>query len=198
MIKRYTDPFPENEDGSQQRLCFHKNVLLGFREVHEWMESVQGVRSFLCFGPQQRYPISLFLGFRLLKVLDALALRFYEFPHQVVDIVHLRYIAVTHDEDELPASISRLWNLEFLIVHRHHNIKKSSNAPVSYLPVEIWKLHKLKHLHCMGFDLPDPNSQLDDSLVLRNLSTLSGVSARSCTARVLERTPKLENIGIRI
>ncbi|KAL8040635.1 hypothetical protein ABFX02_10G110700 [Erythranthe guttata] len=183
VINKYPDSFPEGID-SQRRLCAHNNIVLGFEQAHIWMESlpVPGVRSLLCYGPKQRYPIRLYLPFRLLKVLDAVSMRFYEFPHQVVELFHLRYLAVTSN-GKIPASISRLWNLEVFIIHQHHHrIIKSSNSPV-YLPIEIWKLHKLKHLECMGFDLPDPNS--DDSLILEKLLTLSGVSAHSCTKRVL-------------
>ncbi|KAL7154905.1 hypothetical protein ABFS83_03G035400 [Erythranthe nasuta] len=195
VINKYPDSFPEGID-SQRRLCAHNNIVLGFEQAHIWMESVPipGVRSLLCYGPKQQYPIRLYLPFRLLKVLDAVSMRFYEFPHQVVELFHLRYLAVTSN-GEIPASISRLWNLEVLIIHQHHRKIKSSNSPV-YLPVEIWKLHKLKHLECMGFDLPDPND--DDSLILEKLLTLSGVSAHSCTKRVLTRIPNLTKFGVRI
>ncbi|KAL8041998.1 hypothetical protein ABFX02_09G021600 [Erythranthe guttata] len=194
VIRKYTGSFPEDLN-SQNRLCFHNNVVLGFRMVHTWMDSIPNARSLLCFGPKQRYPVVLYTGFRLLKVLDAVAIRFYEFPDQILDLVHLRYLAITYDA-KLPCSIASLWNLEVLIVSQHHNIKWS-NFPV-YLPIEIWKLHKLKHLACMGFDLPDPSSANDDSLVLTKLLTLSGVSAHSCTVGVLARIPNLMKIGIKI
>ncbi|EYU29791.1 hypothetical protein MIMGU_mgv1a017786mg, partial [Erythranthe guttata] len=95
VINKYPDSFPEGID-SQRRLCAHNNIVLGFEQAHIWMESlpVPGVRSLLCYGPKQRYPIRLYLPFRLLKVLDAVSMRFYEFPHQVVELFHLRYLAV--------------------------------------------------------------------------------------------------------
>ncbi|KAL7138859.1 hypothetical protein ABFS83_09G010700 [Erythranthe nasuta] len=195
VINKYPDSFPEGID-SQRRLCAHNNIVLGFEQAHIWMESVSGARSLLCYGPKQQYPIRLYLPFRLLKVLDAVSMRFYEFPHQVVELFHLRYLAVTSN-GEIPASISRLSNLEILIIHWHHRVIKSSNSPV-YLPVEIWKLHKLKHLVCMGFDLPDPSPANDDSLILEKLLTISGVGAHSCTKRVLTRIPNLTKLGIRI
>ncbi|EYU19337.1 hypothetical protein MIMGU_mgv1a018758mg [Erythranthe guttata] len=192
ILKRYTDCTPENIR-SQQRLCVHNNVVLAFAQVHEWMESVPNVRSLVCFGPKQQYPIVLPLCFRLLKVLDALAIRFYEFPHQIIELGRLRYLAITCD-GELPSSIIRLWNLEVLNFCRHHNIKLSNNGPV-YLPREIWNMHKLKQLYCMGFDLPTPPS--DDSH-LENLLTLSGVSVQSCTKEVLLRIPNLKRIAVQI
>ncbi|KAL7098426.1 hypothetical protein ACP275_09G017400 [Erythranthe tilingii] len=195
IIKKYADSF-QADIYSQRRLCTHNNIVLGFEQVHTRMESVSGARSLLCFGPKQQYPIRLYLPFRLLKVLDAVSMRFYEFPHHVVELVHLRYFAITFD-GEIPASISRLSNLEVLIIHRHHRIIKYSNSPV-YLPVEIWKLHKLKHLECMGFDLPDPSPANDDSLILEKLLTVSGVGAHSCTKTILARIPNLTKLGIRI
>ncbi|KAL7160495.1 hypothetical protein ABFS83_01G099100 [Erythranthe nasuta] len=191
ILKKYTDCTPENLT-SQERLCVHNNVVLAFTQVHEWMESVPDAQSLLCFGPKQPYPIVFPLNFRLLKILDALAIRLYEVPHQLLALVHLTYLAITCD-GELPNSISRLSNLEVLIFCQHHNIKLP-NGPV-FLPVEIWHMHKLKQLYCMGFDVPPPPP--DDSH-LENLLTLSGVSAHSCTMEVLSRIPNLQRIGVRI
>lgn len=194
VIRKYNDNLPGDID-SQQRLAIHNNILLGFKQVHEWMELLApDVRSLLCFGPNQQYPIELYLRFRLLKVLDALAVHFYEFPDQVLRLFHLRYLAITYDGDELPTAISCLWNLEVLIVHRHHIIIKSSSLQPVYLPVEIWNMHKLKHIHCMGFDLPYPLT----NVFLRGLLTLSGVTAHSCNRGILRRMPNLKKVGIRM
>ncbi|KAI3450208.1 hypothetical protein Pfo_006873 [Paulownia fortunei] len=202
VIKKYADSFPEGTN-SQRRLCMHNNTVLGIKKVHSSMESVSAAHSLLCFGQQPQHPLRVYLHFKLLRVLDALAIRFYKFPHEVLKLVHLRYLAIMYD-GELPASISRLWNLEVLIVRRHQSIK-FPNAPM-YLPIEIWKLHGLRHLECMGFDLPDPSTAprgingdgFDDSLMLEKLLTLSGVSAHSCTHGVLARMPNLMKLGIRI
>ncbi|EYU32840.1 hypothetical protein MIMGU_mgv1a019980mg, partial [Erythranthe guttata] len=191
ILKKYTDCTPENIR-RQQRLCVHNNVVFAFTQVHEWMESVPNVRSLLCFGPKQQYPVLLPLCFRLLKVLDALAIRFYEFPHQLLALVHLMYLSITCDR-ELPNSISTLWNLEVLIFTRHHNIKLSNNDPI-YLPIDIWNMHKLKQLYCKGFDLPPP----PDDCHLESLLTISGVSVHSCTVEVLSRIPKLTRIAVQI
>ncbi|KAL7160396.1 hypothetical protein ABFS83_01G092200 [Erythranthe nasuta] len=189
ILKKYTDCTPENIR-RQQRLCVHNNVVLAFTQVHEWMESVPNVRSLLCFGPKQQYPVLLPLCFRLLKVLDALAIRFYEFPHQLLALLHLTYLSITCDR-ELPNSIST--HLEVLIFTRHHNIKLSNNGPV-YLPIDIWNMHKLKQLYCKGFDLPPP----PDDCHLENLLTVSGVSVHSCITDVLSRIPNLNRIAVQI
>ncbi|KAL7160482.1 hypothetical protein ABFS83_01G098000 [Erythranthe nasuta] len=194
ILKKYTDCEPENIK-SHKRLCVHNNVVLAFPQVHEWMESVPNARSLLCFGPKQKYPIVLPMCFRLLKILDALAIRLYEFPNQILALFHLRYLAITCD-GELPNSISRLSNLEVFIVCQHHNIKLLNNGPV-YLPVDIWNMHNLKQLYCMGFDLPPPTPN-DSNLVLENLFTLSGVSVHSCTMEVLSRIPNLMRVAVHI
>ncbi|EYU19283.1 hypothetical protein MIMGU_mgv1a026559mg [Erythranthe guttata] len=192
ILKKYADCTPENLT-SQERLCVHNNVVLAFTQVHEWMESVPDAQSLLCFGPKQSYPIVFPLHFSLLKILDALAIRFYEVPHQLLALVHLTYLAITCD-GELPKSISRLSNLEVLNFCQHHNIKLSNG--LVFLSVEIWHMHKLKQLYCMGFDVPPPPPP-DDSH-LENFLTLSAVSAHSCTMEVLSRIPNLQRIGVRI
>ncbi|XP_012846297.1 PREDICTED: putative late blight resistance protein homolog R1A-10 [Erythranthe guttata] len=191
ILKKYTDCTPENIK-RQQRLCIHNNVVLAFTQVHEWMELVPNAQSLLCFGPKQQYPVLLPFCFRLLKVLDALALRFYEFPHQLLALVHLTHLSITCDR-ELPNYISTLSNLDVLIFTRYHNIKFSNNGPVC-LPIDIWNMHKLRQLYCEGFDLQPP----PDNSHLENLLTVSGVSAHSCITEVLSRIPNLNRIAVQI
>ncbi|GFQ05691.1 putative late blight resistance protein homolog r1b-14 [Phtheirospermum japonicum] len=188
VIKKYADTFPQAFD-RPRGLCFHSNSLLGFKQVHSnLLESDPTARSLLCFGPQHQHPLRVCLHFPSLRVLDAVTIRFYKFPHQVVEL-----------DGEIPPSISGLYNLEVLIIRRHHQSLKSSDAP-SYLPMEIWKLRKLRHLQCMGYDLPDPSKEygFDGFVTLENLSTLSGVSANSCNQRVLKRFPNLMKLVIQV
>ncbi|CAA0838701.1 Unknown protein [Striga hermonthica] len=198
ISKLHANSFPRGIR-RQPRLCFHNNIILGFKQVRVMLVSVvSSKRSVLCYGPRHQYPVEAdFRPFKLLRVLDSLALRFYEFPDQVLCLVRLRYLAITYD-GEIPKSISKLRNLQVFIVRRHR-VVKSAYAPVSYLPMEIWYLDKLRHLQCTGYDLLDPSSiGLDGSFLLENLVTLSGVSAHSCTRGVLARMPKLAKVGIRI
>ncbi|KAK6153297.1 hypothetical protein DH2020_012936 [Rehmannia glutinosa] len=123
-------------------------------------------------------------------VLDTITIRFYEFPLELLKLVHLRYLAFTYD-GKIPASISKLWNLQFLIVHPYVSVK-SSKAP-SYLPVEIWDMKELKYLQIMGSNLPEPCGA-----ILPNLLTLLDVSPHSCTKGVLEGLPNLMKLGIQI
>ncbi|KAI3464224.1 hypothetical protein Pfo_020887 [Paulownia fortunei] len=189
VLNSYADGLAEDIK-SQRRLCIHKSILFGIKDVYKSMASISTARFLLCTGPPHQYPVPICFGLRLLRVLDALSLRFYEFPIEVLKLVQLRYLALTYN-GKLPASISKLWNLLCLIVYRHLSIK-SSGAP-SYLPVEIWDMQEVKHLQIMGSDLPDPCGAL-----LPNLLTLLDVSAHSCTKGVLERIPNLKKLGIRI
>ncbi|KAL0421743.1 UNVERIFIED_CONTAM: Disease resistance protein RPP13 [Sesamum latifolium] len=175
---------------SQRRLCIHNNTLFGIKDVRNSMASVLNARSLLCTGPHHKYPVPKCMDFGLLRVLDALTVRFYEFPIEVVKLIKLRYLAFTYN-GKLPASISNLRHLQYLIVRQYLRIL-SSEARRSYLPVEIWDMKELRHLQVMGSDLPDPTS---DSFLL-NLSTLSGVSAHSCTYKVFERIPNLNKLGV--
>ncbi|KAK4427010.1 putative disease resistance RPP13-like protein 2 [Sesamum alatum] len=177
----------------QRRLCIHNNALFGIKDMRKSMASVSNARSLLCTGPHHEYPVPKCLGFSLLRVLDAATIRFYEFPVEVVELIYLRYLAFTYN-GKLPAFISKLQNLEYLIVQQYLSIL-SSEACRSYLPIEIWDMKKLRHLQVMGSDLPDPNP---DSVQLWHLSTLSGISARSCTKKVFEKLPNLEKLGIQI
>ncbi|KAL0421735.1 UNVERIFIED_CONTAM: hypothetical protein Slati_3196400 [Sesamum latifolium] len=157
------------------------------------MASVTKARSLLCTGPHHQYPVPRRLRFSLLRVLDALTIRFYEFPIEVVKLVQLRYLAFTYNK-ELPTSISKLLNLQYLIVHQFLSII-SPGAHRSYLPMEIWNIQELRHLEVMRSDLPIPSSK--DAL-FPNLSTLSGIGTRSCTKEVLKRIPNLKNLRIQI
>lgn len=176
----------------QYRLSLHNNVLFGIKDVYESVEHncASSARSLLCYGPYHQYPVPIFPGLKLLRELDALTLHFYEFPLEVLKLVQLRCLALTLN-GELPSSISRLSNLQFLIVGRHLRIK-SCKGP-SYLPVEIWSMKELKHIQVMDCDLPNPCGAS-----LERLSTLTNVSAYSCTDEVFKAIPQLEKLGIRI
>ncbi|XP_041999707.1 putative late blight resistance protein homolog R1B-16 [Salvia splendens] len=139
---------------SQSRLCIHKNILLCIKEVYDSVEEnfAFSARSLLLYGPYSRYPVPICSALRKLEVLDALKIRFYDFPLQVVELVELKYLALTYD-GEIPPSISKLQRLQFMIVCPHQHIR--SGGASLYLPREIWDIEELRHLHVMGSDLPD-------------------------------------------
>ncbi|EYU24323.1 hypothetical protein MIMGU_mgv1a020732mg [Erythranthe guttata] len=186
------DGLAEEDLKNQRRLCIRNNVLFGIKETHDSMASISAARSLLCTGPYHQYPVRICFGLMLLRLIDALTIRFYEFPMEVVKLVQLRYFALTYD-GMLPASISKLWKLKWLIVSRHLSIVKSAGTP-SYLPMEIWDMKEVEHIQVMGSDLPDP---CEGSPIL-HLYTLLDVSTHSCTEGVLKKLPYLRKLGIRI
>ncbi|XP_020551496.1 putative late blight resistance protein homolog R1A-10 [Sesamum indicum] len=178
---------------SQLRLCIHNNGLFGIKDVYKSMTSSSDACSLLCVGPHHPYPVPVCLSFGLLKVLNALTIRFYGFPIEVVKLVQLKFLAFTYN-GKLPASISKLKSLQYLIVHQYLTILPFGGTRMC-LPMEMWTMQELKHLQVMGSDLPNPS--LEDAC-LPNLLTLLGISAHSCTKEVLERIPNLTRLGIQI
>ncbi|KAL3651643.1 hypothetical protein CASFOL_004645 [Castilleja foliolosa] len=195
VFNNYADSLVAERLAKQRRLCVHNNVLFGIKDVHKAMSSISTARSLLCTGPHQRYPVPVCFGqLRLLRVIDALTIRFYEFPMQVVKLYQLRYLGLTCDGN-IHASIAELLNLQILIVHRYLSIiKLHEYESSSCLPMEIWDMKELQHLQVMGRDLPEPC----DGAVLPNLVTLLDVSPRVCTKHVFKGLPNLKKLGIRI
>ncbi|KAL0339462.1 UNVERIFIED_CONTAM: putative disease resistance RPP13-like protein 3 [Sesamum angustifolium] len=190
VINSYANGINGGVEG-QQRLCIHNNVFFGIKNVYESMESTSNIRSLLCTGPHHQYPVPTCLSFSLLRILEALTIRFYKFPNEVLKLVKLKYLAFTYN-GELPASISKLWELQYLIVHKYLSII-SSRARRPYLPMEIWDMQELRYLEIMGSDLPDPNSE---GAHLPNLLTLSALDAAEtlCCLDHLSHLCRLESL----
>ncbi|KAL8057267.1 hypothetical protein ABFX02_04G173400 [Erythranthe guttata] len=178
---------------SQRRLCIRNSVLLGMKDVYDSMASFSSTaRSLLCTGPPHQYPVPICFDLMLLRVLVAPRVRYYEFPIQVLKLVQLRYFALTYNGN-LPTSISKLWNLKFLIIHRYSRIVKCG-ANSSYLPMEIWDMQELEHLQITGSNIPEPS----EGSFLPNLLVISDISPHSCTKGVFKRLRNLKKLGIQI
>ncbi|KAL1534704.1 late blight resistance protein R1-A-like [Salvia divinorum] len=175
----------------QRRLCIHNSTLLGIKEVHATITTISTTRSLLCTAPPHQYPVTVDFGLRLLRVMDALTIRLYEFPYELVGLIHLRYLALTCS-GKLPATISNLHILQYLIVSEYLSIK--STEDLLLLPAEIWDMKELKHLHVTGRSLTSPQC----GVILPNLSTILDVSAQSCTDELFKGIPNLKTLGIRI
>ncbi|XP_057810240.1 putative late blight resistance protein homolog R1A-10 [Salvia miltiorrhiza] len=179
----------------QRRLFAHCNTLFCFKQVYDSIESdcASTARSLLCVGPYHPYPVPIqAMRFKLLRVLDALAVRFYHIPIEILKLVCLRYLSLTCNGD-LPPSISNLFQLQFLIIDRHMTIKK--RGVQSYMPAQIWDMQELEYIQVRGSDLPTPNT---DDATLNKLTSLVGVGANSCTREALKRIPNLEHLGIEV
>ncbi|KAH6803276.1 hypothetical protein C2S51_034722 [Perilla frutescens var. frutescens] len=187
------DAHNSEEEGIEgcRRLCIRNGTLFCIKDLQDSMMSIPTLHSLLYTGPRHQYPVPISLSSRLLRVLDALMIRFYEFPVEVVTLVQLTYLALTCN-GELPGSISKLQKLECLIISQHLSIKSPEHC--SYLPSEIWDLKELNHLQIVGGCLRNPNC----GTISPKLSTLLEVDAQSCTKKVIKRIHKLKKLGIQI
>ncbi|KAK4402254.1 putative late blight resistance proteinR1B-23 [Sesamum angolense] len=166
-----------------------------FTVVHD--SYLHSLLFFRCYSTSFKL-VSVTLSFRLLKVLDALKITFDEFPIGIVELVHLRYIALCFGgEGRLPESICKLWNLQTLVVYRTD--LRNLRSDILYLPLNIWKMPQLRHLLFERGFFPYPflaEVIEKDVVVLENLQTLSDVKNFPCTKEVLELMPNLKKLGI--
>ncbi|KAL0439535.1 UNVERIFIED_CONTAM: Disease resistance protein RPP13 [Sesamum latifolium] len=93
MVFHILDSYANQGIESQRRLCILNNVLFGIKDVHKLMASRSNTRSLLCTGAHHPYPVPMGLDFRLLRVLDALTIRFYGFPTELVKLIQLRMLS---------------------------------------------------------------------------------------------------------
>lgn len=157
------------------------------------MPSISYSRSLICMG-QYCFPSSVFLRFKLLRVLDAIEVEFLRFPHEVLKLQNLRYIALTCEGD-IPGTISKLWNLQTLIINQYFR-----RCGEIYLPMEIWKMAHLRHVQFVEAYLIDPIAANFDyhgkHLVLEDLQSLSGICNLRLTEEMLQRIPSIKKLDI--
>ncbi|XP_073290507.1 putative late blight resistance protein homolog R1A-3 [Primulina huaijiensis] len=126
----------------------------------------------------------------LLKVLSVDGIDTNDFPVQVLELVNFRYLELGF-VNQVPPSISRLWNLQTLIVRSFDD---------TTLPLEIWEMPQLRHLHIYDFYLPEVlNFQCreTDTSCFKGLQTLSNVINFRCTEEVLTRILYLKELKIK-
>ncbi|KAL0284406.1 UNVERIFIED_CONTAM: putative late blight resistance proteinR1A-10 [Sesamum angustifolium] len=188
VVKYDNDVLQQGVNISPRRLSVHPDFLsiqsqiLYESEIHN-----SSAHSLLCTGARLIYPSRVYLGYKLLRVLDLIIVRFFHFPAEITKLVYLRYLAFTYNE-ALPPSIVELLNLQTLVYHNW----TFGECPV--FPVEIWMMPKLRHLCVTPCRLPvPPNVQM---LVLGNLHTLSEARNLRCSDDILKRIPNLKELGI--
>ncbi|XP_057797280.1 probable disease resistance protein RXW24L [Salvia miltiorrhiza] len=193
VLKKLVDGSVDIVKG-QRCLCLENNILFG---IKDFCNSVRlncpsSTRSLLYFDPYHQYPISIGDDFKLLGKLDALNLRLYTFPTEILTLVLLKYLALTCNGN-IPTTISKLFNLRVLIIHPHNNIT-SCIAP-SYVPIQIWDMQDLEHIEILGKSLVAPCH----SASLKNLLTFVGVNTSIYTILELsKKVPCIRKLGVRI
>ncbi|KAL0384891.1 UNVERIFIED_CONTAM: Disease resistance protein RPH8A [Sesamum radiatum] len=187
--------FPQDRN-NQRRVSIHSDTLLPLRGVHDsYLRSL----SYFCDLHSNNHLVSFIASFRLLKVLNALTIRFSEFPIGILELVHLKFLAFCYTNNLwLPASIRKLRELQTLVVYVR-DVSMFHPDDTLYLPSSIWKMRQLRHLLFeRGFLRSSSFDEIvgEDSVVLENLQTLSDVTNLKCTKKVLEIMPNLKKLGI--
>ncbi|KAL0307914.1 UNVERIFIED_CONTAM: putative disease resistance protein [Sesamum angustifolium] len=137
---------------------------------------------------------------RLLKVLDAARVYFDELPLEILQLVHLRYIAFTQNcrgYCTFPSSILKLHHLQTLIVHRGPSLRPFIDA--FCIPVEIWKMPQISHISVFYTSfLADPSSLNFDRRTpcLVNLQTLSYITNFNFTKKAVRMMRKLKKLNV--
>ncbi|KAK4405536.1 putative late blight resistance proteinR1B-12 [Sesamum angolense] len=177
---------PEGSSYFPRRVSVHQSYRI--TDVYGSTEFMSLVRSFLCIGLASRVILSpVFSALRLLRVLDVLHIEFHQFPTEILGLVNLHYLAFSCNSD-LPSAISRLWNLQTLIVR--------SSLLYMYLPSEIWEMPELRHIK-----FKKTRINIDDAYrkknVQRKLQTISCTTLdQLIDCNLLGNIPNIKNLGI--
>ncbi|KAJ9554317.1 hypothetical protein OSB04_018362 [Centaurea solstitialis] len=130
--------------------------------------------------------------YKSLRILDVESVPISLFPHDVILLANLRYLAIQARDGSPQASISNLVNLQMLIISSRKNI---------VVPKTIWNMVNLRHLYIKsGENLLEEPCFVQDTAkdgcpsVLASLQTLSQISPQSCHD-VFSRTPNLRKLG---
>ncbi|XP_075480618.1 LOW QUALITY PROTEIN: putative late blight resistance protein homolog R1A-3 [Primulina tabacum] len=178
---------------SERRISIHSVEVLEHSQFPSISSTSSHVRSLVCVG-QCSLSSSVFSRFKLLRVLDVIQLEFREFPSQLLELLNLRYIALICNGD-IPASITKLWNLQTLII-----VRNWSRSSKNYLPVEIWTMAHLRHVRCDEAHLLDPSAAKYDicrkTFVFEELQTLSGLWNLVFTEELLQKIPNIKKIDV--
>ncbi|XP_057801537.1 putative late blight resistance protein homolog R1B-14 isoform X2 [Salvia miltiorrhiza] len=157
------------------------------KTVRDALQTMSRARSFICHDDR----VPQLLDFRFFRTLTTYKCSSEYSQENVFQSVNLRYLSAEfRDEFQIPSSISLLWNLHTLIVSCWGGLKTA--------PVEIWKMHQLKHVEFVypGMYLPDPPSGHSD-VMMENIETLKGVIDFNLNEEVVKRIPNIKKLYIR-
>ncbi|XP_057801513.1 putative late blight resistance protein homolog R1C-3 isoform X1 [Salvia miltiorrhiza] len=181
---------------SQRRIVIPRST--SAMTVQDAMETMSSrARSFICHADT----VPELLDFRFLRTLSTYNGWYSKgyLDENVFQMVNLRYLSARFRSGfQIPSSISLLWNLHTLFV--------SCKGKPTTAPVEIWKMHQLKHVEFeesimfkyagYGMYLPDPRSGHSD-VMMENLETLKGVLDFNLNEEVVKRIPNIKKLRIK-
>ncbi|KAH0709974.1 hypothetical protein KY284_011401 [Solanum tuberosum] len=141
------------------------------------------------------------LCFKLVRVLDLASLTCLTFPSWILNLTHLRYLAlslylqvwINPSSVDIPPSIASLHYLQTFIL-KLSNPKASQNDHF-ILPSEILTMPLLSHL-LLDWNYLCYLEPTEKSLVLKNLQCLFGWNPRYCTSSVFRLMPNLKKLYI--
>ncbi|CAA2993371.1 late blight resistance homolog R1B-16 isoform X1 [Olea europaea subsp. europaea] len=177
-----------------RRLCIHDDASYSPNEEDMTIQSMSLVRSFIYSGWDDTHLHSYYyFGCGLLRTLDMIGVELTKFPDEILQLVNLRYIAITGHDLVIPPSIAFLKNLQTLVVEDPWKI-------TIFIPKEIFNMPQLRHLKlsrvslfcCFSLPLTDG----DKTFVLENLETLSNVEYSGMSEDFLEKIPNVKKLGI--
>ncbi|KAL0384879.1 UNVERIFIED_CONTAM: putative late blight resistance proteinR1B-12 [Sesamum radiatum] len=165
--------------------------VLSIQDIDDIEFNPMFTRSFLFtgVGSQQKLFPSVLSTLELLRVLDILGLKFHRFPKEILQLINLRYLALS--TSKLPSSISRLWNLQILI------FQSIALSPMlrAMMP-EILGMAQLRHIKLKGFYVWYDDKYVEHSVFQDELHSLSTIAISQLTDRFLRTIPNLEKLGI--
>ncbi|XP_073145115.1 putative late blight resistance protein homolog R1A-3 [Henckelia pumila] len=188
----YVNIFPEGSF-SQRRISIHRNNMSDY--LFRSTPSIAFNRSLIFIG-QNHTSSSVFSNFKLLRVLDAIKVDFYLFPSEILQLSNLRYLALSmSSKRHIPASISKLWNLQTLII-----CQELDTLWFKDIPMEIWKMQHLRHVEIANACFLDPvGAQFDIDEKLANLSflhTLAGIMNLRFNENMWKRIRNVEKLVV--
>ncbi|XP_047951009.1 putative late blight resistance protein homolog R1C-3 [Salvia hispanica] len=125
-------------------------------------------------------------AFNLLRVLDAKPINVKRIHSELCLLVHLRYVTLSLKGDVLPEAISKLRNVQTLIVHTTSRTLK--------IEANILVMVELRHFETnASATLPKKSGASEED---ERLETLCGISPKSCTSELFEKLPNLKKLGI--
>ncbi|XP_057802998.1 putative late blight resistance protein homolog R1B-14 [Salvia miltiorrhiza] len=165
----------------------HHSISFSFYDLHlkNYVHSSH-IRTIVCIPKKGYKSIGVVEKFSSLRVLHVLRRNdHWDWePGQVFDLVHLTYLASNIPSSIVPSAISKLQNLQTLIIYRSEVL----------LPIEIWGLQQLKHLIAFSFQpLPNPEGEKSP---LENLQALSLAMDLVWSKRMVEMIPNIKKLGI--
>ncbi|OIT01565.1 PREDICTED: putative late blight resistance protein homolog R1B-16 [Nicotiana attenuata] len=193
---------------SQGRISIQLNqVFHGIIEKSLDMYPDNEVRSIICF--KGTWFVQKSLRFKLVRILDLALLRCGTFPSGILDLIHLRYLALTlspavekyigkeiPSSIDIPPSISSLCYLQTFILNFPHLKRWQWERPYPFiLPSEILAMQQLRHLR-LDWNYLRYHEPTEKSLVLKNLQHLSGWNPWYCTSSVFRLFPNLRKLQI--